>query len=186
MLVLTVLLLAGMLFGVAAVSVGNGSPLSEGSIDRREPLLPADPVAAADVAALRFTMALRGYRMDEVDAVLDRLSTEISVRDAEIGRLRSGVGLGVSGPLGQAALALASFGVPPGQDPLGPTPTAPDPSVLDGSSPANQYAVGPYVAGPYLNTPQAPMPPTPYDAGAYDAPPPYETHQEPGPVGHGE
>ena len=167
MLVLTVLLLVGMLFGVAAVSVGNGSPLSEGSIDRREPLLPADPVAAADVAALRFTMALRGYRMDEVDAVLDRLSTEISVRDAEIGRLRSTGGLGASAPFGQAA---------PDQDP----------SVLDGSSAANQYAVGPYTAGPFMSTPQAPMPPSGYDAGAYDAPPPYETRPEPGPDGHGE
>ena len=37
--------------------------------------------------ALRFTVALRGYRMDEVDAVLDRLVGEIEVRDARIAEL---------------------------------------------------------------------------------------------------
>ncbi|MDQ1727522.1 MAG: hypothetical protein QOK14_1567, partial [Frankiaceae bacterium] len=71
-------------------SVGHGSPLSETSPDRRGPVLPADRVGAPDVEAVRFSMALRGYRMDEVDEVLDRLSTEISVRDAEISRLRAG------------------------------------------------------------------------------------------------
>jgi len=93
-LVLAVLLLAGLLFGVAAVAVGHGSPLSETAPDRRSPVLPPDRVAPPDIDAVRFSMALRGYRMDEVDEVLDRLSTEISVRDAEISRLRAGAGSG--------------------------------------------------------------------------------------------
>jgi DivIVA domain-containing protein len=44
-----------------------------------------------DVTALdrvRFSPALRGYRMDEVDDVLDRVTEELRVRDAEIARLR--------------------------------------------------------------------------------------------------
>jgi DivIVA domain-containing protein len=155
-LVLTVLLLAGMLFGVAAVSVGHGSPLSDTSVDRREPLLPADPVSAADVESLRFTMALRGYRMDEVDAVLERLSTELSVRDAEIGRLRSGVGVGAPSPAGESA-------------------SGSQPSPLDGPQAADRYAP------PDSNAYQGPG----YDAGAYEAPLPYDLRPEPGTEGHG-
>jgi DivIVA domain-containing protein len=106
-LALAVLLLAGLLFGVAAVSVGHGSPLSETTPDRRGPVLPADRVAAPDIEAVRFSMALRGYRMDEVDDVLDRLSTEISVRDAEISRLRSGAGGGPEASYDESAAAPA-------------------------------------------------------------------------------
>jgi DivIVA domain-containing protein len=87
-LVLAVLLLAALLFGVAAVSVGHGSPLSDAEPDRRPPVLAGRGVGAEDVQGLRFTMAMRGYRMDEVDAVLDRLAGELSVRDAELSRLR--------------------------------------------------------------------------------------------------
>ena len=145
MLVLTVLLLAGMLFGVAAVSVGHGSPLSEPSVDRREPLLPADRMAATDLESLRFTMALRGYRMDEVDAVLDRLSTELSVRDAEISRLRSGVGVGAPSPADQPAYGQSLSEQPP--------------SVPDGSN----------VPAPYLITPPPPLPPFPYATAFPDA-----------------
>lgn len=40
-------------------------------------LLPAQPVST-DVEAVRFSLALRGYRCDQVDEVLEALSTEIS------------------------------------------------------------------------------------------------------------
>ncbi|MCU1678335.1 MAG: hypothetical protein JWM93_3093 [Frankiales bacterium] len=122
MLALAVLLLAGLLFGVAAVSVGHGSPLSDSAPDRRPPILPADKVNPADLESLRFTMALRGYRMDEVDAVLDRLSTELSVRDAEISRLRASI----SGPA------------------LDPAPLEPDaaPDPLVAQEPADQRPPG--------------------------------------------
>lgn len=39
-------------------------------------LLPAQP-RAADVRAVRFSLGLRGYRMDQVDEVLEVLSAEI-------------------------------------------------------------------------------------------------------------
>ncbi|GAB3586607.1 DivIVA domain-containing protein [Calidifontibacter terrae] len=50
--------------------------------------LPAGPVTADDVAALRFDQTVRGYRMGQVDDVLDRLRAELLERDAEIARLR--------------------------------------------------------------------------------------------------
>jgi DivIVA domain-containing protein len=45
-------------------------------------------VSAGDLVGLRFTPALRGYRMDQVDAVLDRLGQELADRDEELARLR--------------------------------------------------------------------------------------------------
>lgn len=50
-------------------------------------LLPDEP-DAADVGAVRFAPALRGYRMDQVDEVLDRLAVALEERDATIAELR--------------------------------------------------------------------------------------------------
>jgi len=49
--------------------------------------LPPEGVVADDLDALRFTPALRGYRMDEVDQVLDQVGVELRRRDEEIARL---------------------------------------------------------------------------------------------------
>ncbi|WP_258062131.1 DivIVA domain-containing protein [Arthrobacter sp. B0490] len=51
-------------------------------------LLPAAP-SAQDVDAIRFGLGLRGYRMDQVDEVLDRLAAALEDRDAVIAGLRS-------------------------------------------------------------------------------------------------
>nr|WP_205207880.1 DivIVA domain-containing protein [Arthrobacter sp. 147(2020)] len=50
-------------------------------------LLPDEP-DAADVGAIRFAPALRGYRMDQVDEVLDRLAAALEERDTTIAELR--------------------------------------------------------------------------------------------------
>ena len=49
-------------------------------------------------AALRFGVALRGYAMDQVDAVLDRLAAELDARDARIAELEAQ--LGAAAPVG--------------------------------------------------------------------------------------
>nr|WP_276610646.1 DivIVA domain-containing protein [Kineococcus siccus] len=46
--------------------------------------MPEGPVVASDVDAVRFSLGLRGYRMDEVDAVLEKLRDEIRERDDEL------------------------------------------------------------------------------------------------------
>lgn len=51
-------------------------------------LLPAD-AAPADVDRVRFSLGLRGYRMDQVDQVLDELRDQIAAKDEEMGRLRA-------------------------------------------------------------------------------------------------
>lgn len=50
-------------------------------------LLPAD-AEPADVDRIRFAVGLRGYRMDQVDQVLDELRDQIARKDREIAGLR--------------------------------------------------------------------------------------------------
>lgn len=51
-------------------------------------LLPEHP-QAADIDQIRFSVAFRGYRMDQVDEVLDRLRAELAAREAEIRDLQA-------------------------------------------------------------------------------------------------
>lgn len=51
-------------------------------------LLPAD-AAPADIDRVRFSLGLRGYRMDQVDQVLDDLRDQLAAKTAEAERLRS-------------------------------------------------------------------------------------------------
>jgi DivIVA domain-containing protein len=50
--------------------------------------LPAGRLAPDMVDRTRFGLAFRGYRMAEVDGVLDRLRDEIADRDTELSTLR--------------------------------------------------------------------------------------------------
>ncbi len=69
--------------GVAVVASGRGAPLGTSYDDRPDVRLPADrPVTGADLRALRFNTAVRGYRASEVDALIDRLAAELD--DGEV------------------------------------------------------------------------------------------------------
>ncbi|PVZ55434.1 DivIVA domain-containing protein [Arthrobacter sp. H-02-3] len=48
------------------------------------PVLLPDRAAATDIDHLRFAVGLRGYRMDQVDQVLDDLRDQITVKDQKI------------------------------------------------------------------------------------------------------
>jgi DivIVA domain-containing protein len=64
--------------GVAVLAAGKGRPLAEEYGDRPDALVPATGrVGAEDLRRIRFSLAVRGYRMSEVDALLDRLASEI-------------------------------------------------------------------------------------------------------------
>jgi DivIVA domain-containing protein len=63
---------------VAVVAAGWGGSMVEVFDDRPDVRVPADgPLSGADLRQVRFTTALRGYRMSEVDALLDRLADEL-------------------------------------------------------------------------------------------------------------
>jgi DivIVA domain-containing protein len=91
-LLLTLLILAvvGLVAAVAAGRIAGGLDEPSSSLPGRG--LPAGRVGAGDLERVRFSPALRGYRMDEVDDVLDRVTEELELRDEEIAELRSALG----------------------------------------------------------------------------------------------
>ncbi|MEU2429540.1 DivIVA domain-containing protein [Streptomyces sp. NPDC007861] len=88
-------LLIAMVVVVAAVTLavvggGESAVLTEAAPERLvDPLPVTRPVGRADVEALRLPVTPRGYRMADVDDVLDRLGAELAERDARIAELES-------------------------------------------------------------------------------------------------
>lgn len=95
--VLTFLGVLAALFFAAALATREGEQLRPAPPDAADLNLPDGPLRAEDVAGVRFGLAPRGYRMSEVDAVLERLSGELAARDAELERLRAGTTQPVTG-----------------------------------------------------------------------------------------
>jgi DivIVA domain-containing protein len=68
---------------VTVVAVGSGAPLSEAYEDRPDRTIPVGrPLRSDDLQEVTFTTALRGYRMDEVDALLARVRADLLAREA--------------------------------------------------------------------------------------------------------
>ena len=77
--------------GVAAMAAGRGAPMSQAYDDRPDALVPKEgPLRAADLRRVRFSLAVRGYRMSEVDALLDRVARQLD--EAERPRDAAGQG----------------------------------------------------------------------------------------------
>lgn len=74
---IVMVLVAAVVFLLASVVFGRGEelpPLPPGASPTR---LPATGVTADDLSNVRFQLVLRGYKMSEVDWVLQRLGTEL-------------------------------------------------------------------------------------------------------------
>ncbi|MFI9327317.1 DivIVA domain-containing protein [Kitasatospora sp. NPDC052868] len=85
-----VVAMAVVVGGAALVALGGGGSLPEAVHDRIAARLPQDrPLSRDDVDGIRLPMAVRGYRMDEVDDVLDRLGAELAYRDSRIAELEA-------------------------------------------------------------------------------------------------
>jgi DivIVA domain-containing protein len=83
-----VIVVALLIFAVVAFTLGRATGLDPTERDAAERGLPADrPSTAEDISALSFDTGLRGYRMSQVDAVLERLAHELAARDEEISAL---------------------------------------------------------------------------------------------------
>ena len=86
---LAVLGIVAVLFLAAVVATRDDELLADAPPDAPDLGLPAGPVHADDVRRVRFGLALRGYRMSEVDEVLERLAAELAERDARLAELAS-------------------------------------------------------------------------------------------------
>ncbi|GAA2749453.1 DivIVA domain-containing protein [Kitasatospora cinereorecta] len=142
--------------GAALVALGGGGSLPEAEHDRLAARLPQDrPLSRFDVDELRLPMALRGYRMDEVDDVLDRLGAELALRDSRIaeleavatvrGAVEAGAGA-ATGTAGEPLPGLESFAkvIEPAAEPTAERGTGPaaEPTSEDESATEPQDATG--------------------------------------------
>lgn len=95
LLYLVVFVLVGIvLFALGSVVFGRGEVLPPLPQSTTATVLPASGVTGADVAALKFTQTLRGYKAGEVDWVLDRLGRELDQLRGELAAVRATQGLG--------------------------------------------------------------------------------------------
>ncbi|HVV29488.1 MAG TPA: DivIVA domain-containing protein [Mycobacteriales bacterium] len=83
-----IVVVAVVIFAVAALLAGRFTGMSAVTPDATDDGLPPDRLAGADLDRARFGLAFRGYRMGEVDAVLDRLRDQMQADAAELARLR--------------------------------------------------------------------------------------------------
>ncbi|MGN6523031.1 MAG: DivIVA domain-containing protein [Actinomycetes bacterium] len=87
MSLLLLLLAVLVVVAIAVVAAGHGDGLAEVTPDHNGAILPERSMRRADVDALHLSLAVRGYRTDEVDDVLDRLALELEERDLRIADL---------------------------------------------------------------------------------------------------
>ena len=79
-----------VVFGIAVVVFGRGEQMAPLSPRTSPTELPDDGMSADDIRTVRFAMALRGYRMSDVDWALERMADEVERLTARIAEL-SGV-----------------------------------------------------------------------------------------------
>jgi len=85
---------AVLLVGVFAAMLAGWvryDPMTDPVTSQPDPGLD-DGFAATDIAAVHFDTALRGYRMDQVDDVLDRLQERLAEQERELATLRGARG----------------------------------------------------------------------------------------------
>jgi DivIVA domain-containing protein len=88
--VVGVLVIGALLFLGASLLLGRGETRPPAEQDRSPVALPGDrPVTGDDVRALQLSVNVRGYRMTEVDWLLDQFAAVLEERDEEIATLRA-------------------------------------------------------------------------------------------------
>ena len=88
--VVGVLVVAGLLFLGASLLLGRGETRPPAELDRSPVALPdGRPVSADDVRALELSVTVRGYRMAEVDWLLDQFALVLDERDAQVSALQA-------------------------------------------------------------------------------------------------
>lgn len=96
---LIVVLLIG---AVAVVASGRWGAMGTAYDDRPDMTVPArQALTSVDIEGARFAVGVRGYRMDEVDTLLERIAREVAERDRRIADLERAVAPIVESPEGR-------------------------------------------------------------------------------------
>lgn len=131
-----------VLFLAAAVATQERAVLVDVPADAPDLELPAAGLQPEDVTAVRFQMALRGYRMQEVDEVLDRLARELAARDERMAALEQAL-VEVAEPHVQELESRDTFQQPPWPQPeLEPEPESESPAPVPVVAEEPAIAVG--------------------------------------------
>lgn len=96
--IVVICLVAALVLGLISGGVGGRT-----SSLRHEPL-PDTPLTEADLEGLQLDVTARGYRMSQVDGVLDRLRRELREKDEQIAVLRGDVRRAAPEPAAQQAV----------------------------------------------------------------------------------
>ena len=161
-----ILVSAGVIFAIFAVTVGRGGSMTQFQPDwPGQPLPPDRPVRASDLADARFSVAFRGYRMAEVDEALDRLAVEIAQRDERIEQLTGqpfdpGPPTVTVLPAGEQIAYDPAAYRPEAYDTAGYQPTAQDPYAYN-SAAYNPNAYNPNAYSPTADAHNPYAPPSP-------------------------
>jgi len=141
---------------VAFLAIGRLGDLPEVDVDIAEPYLPEGPVTPDGLAGTRFAVGLRGYRMSQVDDVLDRVIRDLADRDLRIAELETELAAqgaeqpGGAGREGESVkLAAEHSGPAPAggtEEPVGALP--PDVRAHDGSTPSGLTSSPPWALPP--------------------------------------
>lgn len=86
MTLLQILMLVAVGFGVALVASGRWQGMADPEFDRPAFTLPVTP---EQIESVKFSLGVRGYRMDEVDAVLAGCVEAIRERDEVIASMKA-------------------------------------------------------------------------------------------------
>ncbi len=90
-ILLEIFVVAAVVFGVVGWGLGGVGGLRPAPPDSGDLGLPPGRLGPGAIDRTRFGLAFRGYRMVEVDRVLDRLRDEVAERELELAVLRGDV-----------------------------------------------------------------------------------------------
>ena len=158
--------------GGVAVLVARDRPLIEDAPAGARRLVwpPEGDVIPADLDEVRFTVALRGYRMDEVDRVLEDAASALADRDRRIAELERQGAEATSTSGAEPTEGAEPVAAPAGEPTEGPEPTQPrEPSAR--AEPAEPpVSAEPAVSAEAVAPPQPGAPPEPPEPVAAEAP----------------
>lgn len=105
------LIVVVLIGAVAVVASGRWGAMSTAYDDRPDMSVPArQALTSDDLETARFGVGLRGYRMDEVDTLLERVAREVAERDRRIADLERAVTPIMHGPEGAGFAPRNTYG----------------------------------------------------------------------------